>query len=117
MLLHVGCKLLCVGLFKGFNGLIVRLELLQLFFVFLHTSVKTAFKFFNLASEVSNFGLMVLVELLLLSQQSLFILLKLLAAFLLLFDVLLLELPNFRLPGIAFLCVCQGFFLPGDDSI
>ena len=105
VLLHVGRKLLRVGFLKSVDGLIVRLELCQLFFVFLHAPVESTFEFFNLTSEVGNLGLVVLIELLLLRQQSFLILLELLKAFLLLFDVLLLELPYFRLPGVTFLRV------------
>ena len=95
MLLNVGCKLLRVGLFKSLDCLVVGLELCQLFFVFLHAAVESAFELFNLTSEVGNLCLVGLVELLLLSQQSLFVLLELLETLLLLFDMLRLELPNF----------------------
>ena len=95
MLLHVGCKLFSVGLFKSIDRLVVGLELCQLFFVFLHAPVESAFEFFNLTSEVGNLVLVCFVELLLLRQQSFLVLLELLETLLLLFDVLRLELPNF----------------------
>ena len=84
-----------MGLFKSIDCLVVGLELCQLFFVFLHAPVESAFEFFNLTSEVGNLVLVGLVELLLLRQQSFLVLLELLETLLLLFNVLRLELPNF----------------------
>ena len=95
MLLHVGCKLFRVGFLESLDCLVIGLELCQLLFVFLHAPVESTFELFNLTSEVGNLGLMGLVELLLLRQQPLLVLLKLLEALLLLLNVLRLELANF----------------------
>lgn len=68
MLLHVGCEFFCMSLFECVDSLIICLEVSQLLFVFLDASVEATLELFDLASEICNFGLVVLVKRLLLSR-------------------------------------------------
>jgi len=64
MLLDMRSEFFCVGLFESLDSFIVGLELLQLLFVFLDTSVETCLELLNLTFEVGALGLVILVLLL-----------------------------------------------------
>lgn len=84
----MGCKLLGMGFLKSIDSFIVGLELFYLVLKFLHAAVEATFELLNLAFEVSYLGLMILIKLLLFSKQALFVLLELLEALFLFFDML-----------------------------
>ena len=88
MFLNVSGKFLCMGLFKRFDGLVVRLELFQLLLELLHPAVKSTLQLLYLAFEIGDLGLVIPIKLLLFRQQALLVLLELLKALFLFLDVL-----------------------------
>ena len=64
MLLNMRSEFFSVGLFESLDSFIVGLELLQLLFVFLDSSVETCLELLYLTFEVGALGLVILVLLL-----------------------------------------------------
>lgn len=78
MLLNMRSEFFSVGLFESLDSFIVGLELLQLLFVFLDSSVETCLELLYLTFEVGALGLVILVLLLFFGEEALLVLLELL---------------------------------------
>ena len=87
-----------MGLLQGFDGLVVRLELGELLFVFLDALVEPTFEFLDLAAELSHFRPVLLLYSLFFPEEALLVLLELLQTFSLLLGVVLFEFLDFGLP-------------------
>ena len=117
VLLDMRGDLLGVRFLQSVDGLIICFEFVKLLLVFLYASVEARFQLSHLTLEIGNFGLVCLLELLLLGEEPLLVLLELLEALVLLLHVQLLKAANLCLPGLALLRLDNLILLTGNHSV